>query len=249
VSDVDRPAQGIRQTDLDWIQIGEDEPYHGVLSQERFLRRNLTPEILEEFWRGGEEEIAYLKGVLEHHFGKFSSVRALDFGCGVGRLTRAMAGVAQAVVGLDIAPGMLAEARREAPANITFLNDLGEQNFDWINSIIVFQHIPPSRGYILFEDLIRRLVIGGVLSVQFTIYRDKAFLPATTSFIEEATWDGEVVRALHQRPPAAGTMLMYDYDLNRLIATAVRHGLVQFFLEHTNHGGCHGVRLFARRVS
>jgi SAM-dependent methyltransferase len=237
-----------RQTDDDWIRIGQDEPYHGVLSQERFLRRNLTPEILQEFWASGVEEMTYVKAVLERHFGPFRAARALDFGCGVGRLARALAGLAETVVGLDISPGMLTEARRGAPANVEFATELGERTFDWINSVIVLQHIPPVRGYVLFEDLLSRLEPAGVLSVQFTIFRDRNFLAPATSFIEEAVWDGETIRALRQTAPAVGTMLMYDYDLTRMVALCAHHGVAGLFLEHTNHGGCHGVRLFGRRA-
>ena len=34
----------MRDTDNDWQIMGENEPYFGVLSHERFLRRNLTDE-------------------------------------------------------------------------------------------------------------------------------------------------------------------------------------------------------------
>jgi SAM-dependent methyltransferase len=240
-------TRALRNTDLDWIRIGEEEPYHGVLSHERFLTRNLTPEVLADFWRSGEEEIHYLVSVATQHFGAFEPRRALDFGCGVGRLTRAMAQIADTVVGVDISPGMLAEACRGAPPNITFVADAGDERFDWISSIIVFQHIPPLQGYDLFEQLLARLIPGGVLTVQVTLYRDSAFLPATLAGLQEAAWDGETLRALRQEPPAPGVMLMYDYDLNRLIALLARHGLGSVFLEHTDHGGCHGVRLFARK--
>jgi SAM-dependent methyltransferase len=240
-------VRAMRDTDLDWIRIGEEEPFHGVFSHERFLRRNLTPEILTEFWCSGEEEIAYLAAALERHFGPFESQHALDFGCGVGRLTRAMARVANTVVGIDVSPGMLAVARDGAPPNITFGLDVPEGCFDWINSIIVFQHIPPTRGYYLFDQLLRQLVPGGVLTAHFTIYRDRTFMPAMLAGLEEATWDGERLRTLREAPLEPGVMLMYDYDLNRLLALLVRHGLETTVLEHTNHGGCHGVRLFGRR--
>lgn len=237
-----------RPTDDDWTLIGQHEPYYGVLSHERFLRRNLTPQIMDEFWRTGVDEIGHLTAVIERHLGDFRPVYALDFGCGVGRLSRAMAAVADQVLGVDVAEGMLVEARRGAPANLSFCDVLPPGPFDWINSIIVFQHIPPSRGYPLFEELLDRLAPGGVLSAQFTLYRDKAFLQQTICVIEEAVWDGEDMRSLRQAPPPPGTMLMYDYDLTRLIASAVRRGVEQFFLEHTDHSGCHGVRIYARRA-
>jgi SAM-dependent methyltransferase len=237
----------MRETDQDWTLIGEDEPFYGVLSQEKFLRRNLTPEALEEFWRSGVEEMDYLAGRIRRHFGDYRPAAALDFGCGVGRLTRAMAALAEEVVGLDIAPGMLAQARQHATANTRYVSALTDETFDWINSIIVFQHIPPARGYALFDDLLGRLRPGGVLSTQFTLFKDASFLPSVTANLEMAAWDGESLKVLGQTPAVSGTMLMYDYDLTRIMATAITHGVEEVFLEHTNHGGCHGVRLFGRR--
>lgn len=239
----------LRETDADWIVLGADEPYHGVLSQEKFLRRNLTPEILEEFWATGEEEIGYLAKVLTQHFGAFESKRALDFGCGVGRLTRALSRRAAHVTGVDISAGMLAEARRHELRNVDFVMELTDQTFDWINTIIVFQHIPPQRGYVLFEDLLQRLEPGGVLSAQFTLFKDQAFIAHALSGVQAAIWDGDTLRVMKQEEAGPGTMMMFDYDLNRIIALLTANGVEQMFLEHTNHGGCHGVRLFARRAA
>lgn len=41
--------------------------------------------------------------------------RVLDFGCGIGRVASALAARGAEVTGIDIAPGMIAEARRRAP--------------------------------------------------------------------------------------------------------------------------------------
>ncbi|MBO9579619.1 MAG: class I SAM-dependent methyltransferase [Sphingobium sp.] len=238
-----------RDTDSDWRMIGEGEPYFGVLSHERFLRRNLTPEILAEFWQTGKVEIAYLLGRLRAHFGEITLNRALDFGCGVGRLSRGMADVAQEVFAIDISPGMLEEARRNAPANITFTSTVDVRDLDWINSIIVFQHIPPERGYAILDDLLGRLKPGGVISIQLTIYRDRNPISAITAMSDEAVYDGRTMRVLCEESSPSGAILMYDYDLTRVVALTVRHGIEVLLLEHTNHGGYHGVRIFGRRTT
>lgn len=240
-------SSDMRETDQDWAMIARDEPYFGVLTQEKFLRRNLTPEVMEAFWASGVEEMQYLAKVLRLHFGDFQPATALDFGCGVGRLTRAMASMAGQVVGLDVAPGMLAEARRHAPANVRYVAELGEETFDWISSVIVFQHIPPSRGFVLLDDLMARLNPGGAVSIQFTVFKDASFLPTVAAGLELAAWDGEALKLLRQTLPAPGTMMMYDYDLTRIMSLLIGRGVEEVFLEHTNHGGCHGVRLFGRR--
>jgi SAM-dependent methyltransferase len=45
-----------------------------------------------------------------------SSARVLDLGCGIGRVAAALAPFCQEVVGLDVSPGMVTEARRRHPA-------------------------------------------------------------------------------------------------------------------------------------
>jgi trans-aconitate methyltransferase len=237
----------MRETDADWAILGDDEPFFGVFSHEKFLRRNLTPDVLAEFWASGVEEIQYLRRVLITHFGDFQAGHAVDFGCGVGRLTRALAEVCDRVTGVDVSPGMLAEANRHRLPNITYTDRLSDQTFDWINSVIVFQHIPPVRGYGLFADLLGRLNPGGVVSVQFTLFKDEAFIGAVAEPIRRASWDGETLRVMDQTPHPPGAMMMYDYDLNRLMSLLTDHGVETVFLEHTDHGGCHGVRLFGRR--
>lgn len=47
--------------------------------------------------------IKYLKGLPV----EISYKRALDFGCGAGRLTQALAGYFEEVCGIDIAPSMI----------------------------------------------------------------------------------------------------------------------------------------------
>lgn len=237
-----------RETDADWAILGDDEPFHSVLTQEKFRRRNLTPETLTEFWATGEEEIQYLRKMLVRHFGEFQSRRAVDFGCGVGRLARALANVSDQVTGVDVSPGMLAEANRHRLPNVTYVDRLTRETFDWINSVIVFQHIPPTRGYALFADLLGRLEPGGVLSMQFTLFKDETFIGHAIQNARRATWDGERLRILDETPDPPGSMMMYDYDLNRLMAMLHDHGVDQVMLQHTNHGGCHGARVLGRRA-
>ena len=47
----------MKDTDTDWAMLGEGEPFFGVLSAPRFLRANITPETLEEFWETGRADM------------------------------------------------------------------------------------------------------------------------------------------------------------------------------------------------
>lgn len=214
----------MRDTDADWALWGEAEPYFGVLAQDKYRRANLTEEALSEFWASGIGDAAGFAQTLERFFGPFKRNSALDFGCGVGRLTRGMARLSEHVTGLDVSQGMLAEARRGAPDNVVYTDNLSNQTFDWINSIIVFQHIPPERGYSIFGDLLARVNYGGVISLHLTI-------------------DGPA--ALDDGP--VGAMSMFSYDLSRLNVLLADHDFRLTVMQHTDHGGHRGVIIYARR--
>lgn len=73
--------------------------------------------------------------------------RALDFGCGIGRLTFPLLGYAKQVIGMDISPTMLEHARKYIvpPASFVLCGEIlpaFAQGFDLIISYLVFQHAP-----------------------------------------------------------------------------------------------------------
>ena len=127
-----------------------------------------------------------LRTIKEHFDTNFTGKRALDFGCGVGRLTIPLSAACKQVVGVDASPSMLEEATKNAremgAENIEFLladdnlSALGSEGFDFINSFIVFQHIPIDRGYRLLRRLLSLLNEGGIGALHFTYRTLRAWL-------------------------------------------------------------------------
>lgn len=233
-------------TDADWSALAEQEPYYGVFTNPAMYRANLTPETLAEFWASGRADIAGHMEMLRSHFGGFEPRTAIDFGCGVGRLVRAMAEIVDHVYGVDVAPSMLEEARIGAPPNASFIEKIPDAKVDWINSLIVFQHIPPARGIELLRELLDRLDHFGGISLHFTIFKSIGALNMQRAGVELFQWNGNDFRALASTP-AKGGMQMFDYDLTQILAVLIQAGIGEVAMRHTDHGGHHGVLIVGRK--
>ena len=90
----------------------------------------MTDEDRADFFESGTSDVAF---VLEHVHPREMN-KALDFGCGVGRLSLALASKFGNVVGVDVSQSMLKEARRNA-ALINTSNVLFVDKFQTILSI------------------------------------------------------------------------------------------------------------------
>ena len=137
-----------------------------------------------------EQEFSRLPRVAPVHW------RALEIGCGPGRLLLPMARHFGAVDGVDISEEMVALARerlRRVPnakvhqtsgADLSMFSDC---SFDFVYSYVVFQHIPDQKIVLNYlREAQRVLKAGGVLCCQI---RGKAPLPSEL-MRESATWTG-----------------------------------------------------------
>nr|MEA2799115.1 hypothetical protein [Phenylobacterium sp.] len=244
-ADVDE-ALVVRDTDADWRELGKSNPYWGVISHPDFQAENITPERIEQFYASGPFHIDPIAKELEKLTGAPPSGRALDFGCGVGRLAEAMLAYADQVTGVDISPGMLELARKRG-SKVNYVGEIPAGPFDWINSFIVFQHIPPARGEAIIEDLLDKLAMGGMVSLQVTVWREKTHeWPQETGL--KRLFQPQRQRRWARKLPL-GQILMYDYDLSRIVRLLNRAGIEDMRLVSTDHGGHHGVIILGRKTA
>ena len=234
-----------RDTDADWRELGATQPYWGVLTHADYRTENLTPTNLDAFYASGEAHIGDIVRRLTILTGKRPGGRALDFGCGTGRLARAMCDHAGPVTGYDISPGMLAEARKRG-GKATYVDALPDGPFDWINSFIVFQHIAPTRGLAILEDLLARLADDGVVSLHLTVWRDARVTPPAPRGWRRLA--GPLLARLRLARLKPGAILMYDYDLSAVVRVLNKSGVADLTLVATDHGGHHGVILLGRKT-
>jgi SAM-dependent methyltransferase len=126
---------------------------------------------LAEFFATGEAEIDTVLNHLEtlEVLPDFHG-SALDFGCGVGRLTQAIARRFQSTVGVDISAEMIrrAESLNQHPRCRFIVNSSGtlpfaDGEFAFIYCNIVLQHVPRRYATNYLREFVRVLADGGVL--------------------------------------------------------------------------------------
>lgn len=265
-------------TDDDWVRWGEQDPYFAVITDAKYRNANLDEQARTEFFESGRRHVRYVLDASRRfvHLPSFAPKRALDFGCGVGRVALPLAEAVESVVGLDVSPAMLAEARRNCDAqglrNVELLtSDDGlsrlQGQFDLVHSFIVFQHIDMPRGRQLFARLLSHLADGGVAAIHVTTgkaYHPDSFgqppapppVPPTGSASALSTPSNTGLRGLFglgQRTaavtdrPVDPVMQMNPYNLSELVFLLQTAGIRRFHAECTDHGGELGVFLFFQK--
>ncbi len=181
-----------------WEQFGRDDPYWAILTDPE--KRGQKWDI-EAFYRSGQREIGHLMHFLENQDIQVAKQAALDFGCGAGRLTQALADYFEEVVGVDIAESMieLGRKRNPRPDRVTYLHNshpdlrkLDNASMDLIYSNITLQHIPPVHIRTYLVEFMRVLRPEGLLVFQ---------LPAGIRKHDEAgkwSWQGWLARLVYR---------------------------------------------------
>lgn len=155
-----------------WHKFGQDDPLWAILTIPEMKGQNWDK---DAFFQRGVEEINDILEQIHALDVEVTYGRALDFGCGVGRLTQALAAHFTEAHGVDIAPSMIEAARHfnafgeKCSYYVNSKNDLSlfpDKHFDFIYSVIVLQHMHPrySTRYIL--EFLRVLKPGGLLVFQ-----------------------------------------------------------------------------------
>jgi len=161
----------LKDLQRNWDLLGKEDPLWAIITTDSKKGNKWD---LGEFFASGDREIAELMQYLSDLGLHCARHRVLDFGCGVGRVTQPLSRHFTNVIGVDIAPSMIAQARaldREGRCQF-IVNDRADlslfpdHQFDFIYSNIVLQHMRPvySTGYI--REFCRVLAPGGVAVFQ-----------------------------------------------------------------------------------
>ncbi len=155
-----------------WNELGKIDPLEAILDRSGNRK---GPWDVAEFFATGEREIDDALKEVKTLNTKISFQKALDFGCGVGRLTQALARHFIEVYGVDISPSMidLAEKYNRHADNCHYVmnakDDLSlfsDGSMDLIYSIITLQHMHPRYSKNYLKEFLRLLAPGGILIFQ-----------------------------------------------------------------------------------
>jgi len=130
----------------------------------------------DEFFATGTREVGIFMAQAETWGAPAARRSALDFGCGIGRLTQALAGHFEHVYGVDISPQMieLANTHNRQGARCEYLcNPAGDLrrfadgSIDMIYSWITLQHTRPKYVRRCLREFLRVVAPGGLLLFQY----------------------------------------------------------------------------------
>jgi SAM-dependent methyltransferase len=154
--------QGNAETDAFWVILTDSRYYGGKWD-------------VDTFFSTGEEEIGRVFSFMDRALIRVPSGSFLDFGCGVGRISRVLRKKFERGFGVDISPKMIELARTYVP-DVEFIvnqNDslerLEHDSVDFVYSHIVLQHIPNQYQKRYIEEFLRIIRPGGLAAFQIPI--------------------------------------------------------------------------------
>ncbi len=222
----------ITNTDAVWEWFGRNQPYFGVLIEAKYRNEQLTEEAKKDFFSTGKAHVDLVFQTIKEHFDtNFTIKRALDFGCGVGRLTIPLSAVCKQVVGVDASPSMLREAAKNAKEagaeTIEFL--LADDNLSTLGSLhFTYSTPPPDCAFTLKSKhgfawylRYRSYVVNGIMNL-----------------VEGNSFD---------RP--LPIMQMNEYNLSTIHKLLYENECGEVYTRFTDHAGALGVLLFFRKRS
>jgi SAM-dependent methyltransferase len=214
-----------------WNKLGELKPHWSVLSSDEFSPDKIAQNAGAFYFSGGQDvsELTQILANLGRRPEEFEDV--LEFGCGLGRLTNALAQNFRHVVGVDISSPHLKIAQEHSSeigrGNIDyclarFPNFGMHEEFDLWFSILVLQHNPPP-------------IMGAILSRAFTLLRPGGMAVFQIPTFRE-NYQFRVADYLAM-PPSTDDFEMHAFPKREIFALAEACGcVVKDNIEHDRTG-------------
>ena len=163
-----------------WEDLGEVEPHWSVLTNDKFKSTELENH-RNEFYLSGKADVERLFKTLERNGLDATHLHTcMEYGCGLGRITKWLAERFDSVAGYDISLPHLRLAAQylgaQGKENIQLIRVsdpeavLDFPKVDFVYSVIVLQHNPPPLIRIIVRELLKALNPGGMAFFQVPTY-------------------------------------------------------------------------------
>lgn len=256
----DECGMSSRRSDVEWERFGSEDPYFGVVTDDRFHASRLDADARVAFFQSGEDHVDHVLEQVDRHLTSHQRFeRALDFGCGVGRLVVPLAKRVGHVTGTDVSRSMLAEAQKNCDSfeldNVSLVQTDDEMlniergTFDFVHSFIVLQHIEPRRGVAIIRRLVDLLAIDGVAMLHLTYAKSYRVKRTKVMLVERVPYLENLLSAARgtgfRRPPQ---MHMNPYPLSEVFPIIQKAGVRDMRVEFSDHDGELGVLLYFQKT-
>jgi ubiquinone/menaquinone biosynthesis C-methylase UbiE len=221
-----------------WDGLGREDPLFAILTVPGKAGGRWEA---EEFFATGRQQVEQIFQELDALGVKVKRGVALDFGCGVGRLTQALADRFELVHGVDIASSMIALAERHnrfgdrCKYHLNERDDLSifpDGTIDFVLTLICLQHMEPRYARKYLVEFARILAPGGVLFFQLPaaatwVTRGRRALGAVTRGLGRVVALCPGIRALRKqrRESPEYVMEMYSQPPRKVRALLEASGL------------------------
>jgi len=159
-----------------WNQYAKDDPLWIILTHPE--KRGSWDQ--EEFFATGRKDVDLsIQQIKEAGVTELSG-KAMDFGCGVGRLSQALAEYFDEVVGVDVSKEMIKQGEALVPEGMKLsfiineaedLSQIADDEFDFVYTLIVLQHIHPQISHGYLKEFARIVKPGGHVFFQLPAER------------------------------------------------------------------------------
>lgn len=164
-----------------WRAMGETQPYWSVITSTEYMTGRIES-TREKFYESGRKDLELILAAFARNGVDPAALRTcIEYGCGLGRVTRWLAERFKRVHGFDISESHLRIAKEQLDArgvrnvelhHVREVADIGRlPKADFVFSFIVLQHNPPPLIRFMIRSFLGALNPGGVALFQVPTYR------------------------------------------------------------------------------
>ena len=184
---------GYKTSMKNWEGLAQNDALWSILTDKKLRGEKWDK---SQFFDSGKQEVENILAFLkEQQVQPIDFELVMDFGCGAGRISRALSQHFNKVVGVDASPTMVAlaeEENQEFADKVSFklnqeedLRQFPDNSFSMTFTVITLQHIPSAQSVGFITEFIRLIKPGGLAVFQIPTkdVREFSFMQRLRTFL------------------------------------------------------------------